>query len=199
MSDTALTNTQPIHRPVVSDVVTAIAEDSGLRKLDHQYTPASVVKKAEKQLLDPTISRSSEITEAVSLLEFDNGFLLASASPDKIGTLAIDLMHRLQKEYQCQTTSEKMHCEVAALSFVRILGIQRKLNTVMGNPEQSDLSAVLIQTLSKELDRAHRQYFSAIQTLQYAKQPPFNLNLKHVDNVNVAGQQVVNTNNTKQP
>ncbi len=50
-----------------------------------------------------------------------------------------------------------------------------------------------LSVLSKELDRANRQYISALQTLYSLKQPPLSVSLK-TDTAYLANQQVIQTN-----
>ncbi len=49
----------------------------------------------------------SDLYKAMTLNEFDQGILMASAIPERFRTFCIDFSHNLQKEYKCETPKEK--------------------------------------------------------------------------------------------
>jgi len=158
--------------------------------------------------------------KALSLYEFDNGILLTEAVPDKYRTLAIQMMRRLQEEFNCITSYEKSLSELAALSYVRVLDSQTQLSDVYTREniqaqrhdscdrdkkfyassnmptacKRTDYLLKLANHLSKELDRAYRQYLGVIQVLSNLHKPVFQVNIK-TNTAVVANQQVVNTGN----
>ena len=104
-------------------------------------------------------------------------------------------MHRLQREYDCQTTSQKMQCEIAALGFVRMLDVQKRLQDVIEKPQKSQLTINYMDKLSKDLERAQRQYNSAIQSLQYSNRPPVKMTVNVKGPVGNIGQNQQFNNN----
>ena len=63
--------------------------------------------------------------KALSLNEFQNGKLMSESIHEKLTQFAIDLMRNFQKEYDCQTMSEKAIAEQAACAFVRGLDLEK--------------------------------------------------------------------------
>ena len=63
--------------------------------------------------------------EVITINEFTNGVLMCDALPNKFRTFAIEMMRQLQKEYNCQTSSEKATCENAVMAFVRVYEYQQ--------------------------------------------------------------------------
>jgi hypothetical protein len=154
---------------------------SPLNKLKTQYDPDTIQKQAAKDLktfADGAVDPQKPLFKALTLSEFENGVLMTTTIPEQYKTLAIDMSRKLQVEYNCQTISEKATCELAAISYVRQLESQRRINLVL---EKGYVNANLnqyISVMSKELDRATRHYFSAIQTLRMMKQAPITVTIK---------------------
>jgi len=137
---------------------------------------------------------SNEIIKGMSLNEFESGVLLSTCISDLNTTFAIDLMRKLQKEYDCTTTSEKATAELAAMNYGRFLDVQRGLHTFLSKDAYGDLTIKIISVLSKELDRANRHYLTAIQTLRSLKTPPLAVNIKTQTAI-VGENQLVQSNN----
>ena len=123
-------------------------------------------------------SPDSILYKAFTLKEFESGILLTTTISEQYKTFAINFSRQLQQEYNCQTASEKATCEIVALSFTRILEIQRKLNNVLSIGSTNQNINQHIAILSKELDRANRHYLSTIQTLRMMKQAPVQITVK---------------------
>lgn len=167
-------------------------------KLKTLNDPDSILKKADEDItkLDGG-SHSSDgkdaIFKALTLSEFDNGALLSMAVSDSYKTFGIDLMRKLQAEYDCVTFSEKATAELVALSYIRTLDIQRRIKNYLDIGTFSDIGVHYVATLSKELDRANTHYISAVQTLRMLKQPPMQLTIR-ADTAVVGQNQMVQTN-----
>src|ERR1035437_7622452 len=90
-----------------------------------------------------------------------------------------EMIQRIEKEYGCKTAIEKSLAEIIGLSHVRVVRLSKIITNhssgkVSTNKEINDYYI----TISKELDRAHRQLINAIFTLKQIKMPniPFNIN-----------------------
>ena len=70
-------------------------------------------------------------------------------TPELNRTFAIELMRNFQKEYGCNTPSEKATAELAANSYVRMLSVQRKLNNFIEKDAYGDLTVKVIAVVSK--------------------------------------------------
>ena len=173
-------------------------ETQTIANLTHKHDPAMVTKEAEKLLatFDPKNYSPNEddpLLKVMSISEFDNGLLLSMATSWHSSTFGIDFMRKLQTEYDCKTASEKAIAELATASFIRVLDIQSRMKAYL---EMGSITANGVQflgLLSKDIDRAHHQYLSAIQTLKSFRQPPMQVNIK--SHTTVIGQnQLVQTN-----
>lgn len=160
--------------------------------------PNVVLEEAYKEIADGDGKKkeclpNGTVFKALTLLEFNNGVLMSRAIPDQYVVFGIDLLRQFQKEYNCQTVSEKATAELAAINYIRTLEIQRKINNYLAQDSIAELGVKFLAIMSKELDRANRHYFMAIQTLKIMKQLPMQVNIK--TNTAVVGQnQIVRTN-----
>lgn len=173
-----------------------------LKKNKLQIDPDVVLREVDKEFSsgkndNVPINPKSNYFRAMTLVEFDNGTLMFTIVPEQYRTFAIDMMRQLQKEYNCVLPSEKATTELIVLSFVRVLELQRRINGYISSQlSQTDIS--FFSTLSKELDRANRQYLSALQTLRMLKQPSLNVSIK--TNTAIVGQnQLIQENQNVNP
>jgi len=172
-----------------------------------EHDPEIRLKEAGKEIDDILNLESAALAslnnfKAVTINEFDNGVLMCDTLPDQFRTFAIEMMRQLQQEYQCQTTSERAICELATVAFVRTLEFKQlmwestKLQDSLGyahtcgqdssfSGKRACLACNKLKfelqrypQLGIELDRANRQYLSAIQTLRMMKQAPLNVTIK---------------------
>lgn len=160
--------------------------------------PIAILEQAQHELdntkdIQGTATQSS-LYKALTLFEFDKGILMASAIPERYRAFSIDFSRNLQKEYQCETPSEKATAELVAINFIRTLEIQYKINSYLGRGEITDMGVRYLAVLSKELDKANRHYLSALQTLKVIKQPALEVNIKTQTAV-VGQNQIVQSNN----
>lgn len=195
-----------------------------LAKYKSLHDPVNVIKEVEISLKKSKNkefpSSSLDDYKALSLYEFTNGLLMTDIVEEKYKTLAINMMRELQREYDCTTTAEKSLTELAALSYVRILDLQELIrsaftreqinshrhgdcgtlrdfysaSTISTACQRTKFLLKLVSILSKEHDRAYRQYITAIQMLFNLKQPPLQVNIKTQTAV-VGNQQIVQSNN----
>src|SRR3989338_7975308 len=95
--------------------------------------PGLVLKGADKELsnikegTNQQIKAENNLFKSLTLLEFDNGILLTTVIPDQYKTFGIDLMRNIQKEFSCQTPSEKATAELTAVNYIRTLEIQHRI------------------------------------------------------------------------
>ncbi len=159
--------------------------------------PAAILDNVKKEL-DKTkhhkVSSDSIVYKALSLLEFDKAILMTGSIPDGYRTFAIDFNRNIQKEYYCETPSEKATAELVALNFIRTLDIQRRINNLLEVGHVTDNLVRHFAILSKELDRANRHYLNALQTLKMLKHPALEVNIKTQTAI-VGQNQVVQANN----
>lgn len=82
-------------------------------------------------------------------------------------------------DFDCKNSVEKILAESAAIAFMRYLDGSRRLNGCMDVSEHiSDERTRYLGYLSKQMDRAHRQYLSALMALKQLKAPTIEMNIK---------------------
>lgn len=161
--------------------------------------PEFVLKEADKELSKKkgeqfALTSENSVFRAMSVLEFDTGILMSTVIPEQYRSLAIDMMRQLQKEFDCQTASEKATAELAAVNYIRTLEVQNRITRYVALGTISENGVKFLAIMSNELDRANRHYLTTIQALKTIKQPQLELNIK--TNTTVIGQnQMVQTNN----
>jgi hypothetical protein len=69
------------------------------------------------------------------------------------------------KEYHCNTTLEKSLCEIISNSYWKIMSISKILNWSLNFEYFSNERNWFISIMSKELDRANRNYLNAMNNL----------------------------------
>ena len=82
------------------------------------------------------------------------------------------------KEYDCQTEIEKSLASVIVGAYVRYIDNSRRLNNELECENITRNRNVYIANLSKQVDRAQRQYLSAVMTLKQIKAPTIEMNIK---------------------
>lgn len=95
-------------------------------------------------------------------------------------------------DYSCTTSIERALAEQIANAHVRIIDNSRRLNGELNCRDMSPHRNSYIANLSKQLDRAHRQFDSALFALRQIKQPQLSVNVK-ATNAFVSHNQQINT------
>ena len=110
--------------------------------------------------------------------ETDSHIALLESFDCRFHDMALELTTQFISENNCVTVADKMQAEITVGAFIRILDCSRKLNEAldpyfMPNKERN----ALIALLSKQIDRATRQFHSALSTFKYWKMSPVSLNI----------------------
>ncbi|MFA5744697.1 MAG: hypothetical protein WC887_00555 [Candidatus Paceibacterota bacterium] len=92
------------------------------------------------------------------------------------GAMAMNVASQLIEEYACKTASEKATAQVVANAFVRIMENSSALRGSQNDLVNCNLVGHFLM-ISKELDRATRQYEAALSTLIRMKSPTFKVNV----------------------
>jgi len=168
---------------------------------------ASDIYSAEKLLKEIIKGLDSDLTkeeknkktmEALIGFELDTHFALTETTSARYRALVVKLCKQIIQEYDCKTPSEKALAEIIAGAFVRQLRCASRLEDGLGSDNLNSYTASIMSVIGKELDRAHRQYLSAIQTLRIIKQPPLNVSIK--TNTAIVGQnQLIQENQNVNP
>jgi hypothetical protein len=131
------------------------------------------------------------IQQALFLTNLDNQILLAETVSKSFKPYAIELTRQIMQEYKCETTSEKALAQVIANAHARVLQYSRALNGVLQLTYVSMENVAYYGLLSKCLDRAQRDFITALTTLKQVKSPGININIR-ADQALVAQNQQLN-------
>lgn len=126
----------------------------------------------KKQKEDVAVKITEKASEALMLDELDNHYFLAETSSTKYRPLAIDYARKLSKEYNCTSPSEKGLVELITGAYIRYIEYSGAFNNAMRLDYLSHEKNAYYTMLSKEVDKAHRQYLTGLATLQQIKNPP---------------------------
>jgi len=120
-----------------------------------------------------------KVTEAMMMTGYERHYLVAESVADKRWRpMVTDLAQSIQKEYQCVKTSEIALAGLAASAYYRSLHAARKLNGLLDMNTMGDVVLGLIGHVSKEIERADRQYLAAIETLRSRRQPQVDVKIQ---------------------
>jgi hypothetical protein len=117
--------------------------------------------------------------QALGALSLDNHYLLSIATSKDYRSLSIELANQLIKEHSCTSASEKALVHILVNAYIRSLEYARMLssNTGPGKSITTEMNG-LYSALSKEIDRANRQFITALTTLKQLKSPSLTVNVK---------------------
>jgi len=189
-----------------------VISDDKFHKIDYlrtDYDPEDIVNRATVKLSEQAsyengeykvddLTFESPVFQATTLSEFDNGVLLINTVPVRYRTLGIHMLRQLQKDYNCILISERATAELVVLSYIHILELQRKLDHYLDEGSLTKTDARYYAILSKDLERATRQYLSELQMLKTLKLPPLKVNIK--TNTAIVGEhQIIQENQNVKP
>lgn len=162
-----------------------------INRLGADIEPQSINRKVNKifERIDnskfqkePLLSQSElqTLDQFIKMHEFEKHLLLTESLPSKFSSLAIKMAKSIIAEYKCSTSLEKSLVELIVNSFCRSLYLSSILVVVLEQKtvqiEQNFIN--YYKFIGKELDKANREYLTAITTLYQLKTPNIQLNLK---------------------
>jgi len=161
-----------------------------LKELGEDIIPnytKSVTGKEKDQMFEKFQKKSSDL---LRILELESHMCLMETFTPSYQMLSNEMSDQMIKEYNCDTGLERSLVEVIVNSFIRIIDNSRRLNNEFECGEITKNRNVFIANLSKQLDRANRQYFSALMTLRLLKSPQIEVNVKSTNTYMSQNQQI---------
>ncbi len=130
---------------------------------------------------------------AIFALGLENYYPLAETVADCYRPLIIESARQIEKEYKCKAPSERMLAGIIANAFVRVIDNSRRLDNELGDAGQSitENKTKYLTMLSKQVDRANRQFLNALMTLKQLKAPAIEMHIK-AKNAFVSQNQQIN-------
>jgi len=138
----------------------------------------------------------SEMQKQVSAVlygyEVETHMTMMESFGERFRGSAKEMCKQFIQDFDCKTNVEKSMAETAAMAFMRYLDASRRLNNCLDvNNQLSPVKTGYMAMLSKERDRAHRQYLSTVLTLKQLKSPTIEMTIK-TKNTFVAQNQQIN-------
>ena len=169
-----------------------------LKKMGEEVLPktrdGSIKEKEEtKKLFE------EEASKLLMAMGIETHSPLEAATSARFRPYALVMIDKITKEYNCTAPSEKALCDVIINSYIKVLAFTARLNgTVEANDYISENKTKFLAMLSKELDRANRQFLSALGMMRQIKSPSFEINVKAKTAFVSQNQQVNAYNNQPQ-
>ena len=132
---------------------------------------------------DPNYKTNEKMGQKIALkilrtFENDSHCALMESFSENNRIPVFEMTNDLIKELNCTTEVEKSLASTVVMSYMRFLDNSRRLNNEYETGQISDLRNKYIDNLSKQIDRAHRQYITSLMTLQQLKTPKLELTVK---------------------
>jgi hypothetical protein len=121
---------------------------------------------------------------------------LAESVEKRLRGLVVKIKRELECEYDCKKASEKALVDIVANSYVRKLSLSKKFEICQNFERFSNERNNYLSMLSKEIDRAHRQFLSSMEALKMINQPMLKVNVK-TNNAFIGEHQQFNNNQNK--
>lgn len=144
----------------------------------------------DKGIADEVVGR------AVSVLNLETHFLVSIATKEDYRPFTIEFANQLIAEYDCKTASEKALAQLTAQAYIRSIQYARSLNNAVAIGEAKPSLNTFFSIMSKEIDRANRQYTSGLTTLKQLKSPNLTVNVK-TNAAFIAQNQQLNANQSE--
>jgi len=147
-----------------------------LRKLDEKLRYISTVEKKDECYVSDEVQELAR--QASMIIGLDNHYPLVCAVKDEYKPLAVEFANQLFKEYEVKSSGEKALVQVIINSYIQLLHNSRRYNNNSDVEFLSPERTKHLAMLGKQIDRANRQFLSALSMLHQMKSPPLNVNIK---------------------
>ena len=156
--------------------------------------PKSFEEKGKKQKnIENEVNEKAR--KAVAIIGLETHYPLAGVVSESLRPLVLEIVGQIEKEYDCKTTTEKILAEMAAGAYVRALEYGQAFNGYTRVEFLSSEQNNYYTSMSKEADRAHRQFINTVSFLKQIKSPSIEFNIK-AKTAFISQNQQINTDNT---
>lgn len=119
-----------------------------------------------------------EVQQALPIITLDTHYLIAEVVGERYRPFVITFAKQLIDEYQCKTPSEKALAQNIAISYVRSIELSNRATSMARTDSTSQEKNGYYGALSKELDRAQRQFTSSLLVLKQMKSPNLEVTIR---------------------
>ena len=147
-----------------------------LKELSENLLPRMKSGKANEE---ETKKTTEIIAKALMVYGLETHYPLVETVNPSYRPLAIEFSRQLIKEFDCKTPSEKALAQIVVNAYLRVIDASRRHNNCLEAAQYlSDERTKYLAVASKQLDRANRQFITALTTLKQIKTPSFEINVK---------------------
>jgi len=190
-------NTKPVKQYTVDEV-----RDVLRRELYYKGHPTLLLEKMAAAIPEVLQGKNKQkydelLQEVAQIMNLDNHVLLFKSAGTGYESFGVEFASLLITEYNCTSPSEKALAQAITSAYIRSIKYAEMLSVnISGDrPITKELNNYY-NFLSKEIDRAQRQYITGLQTLKQLKSPSLPVTIKTTTAYIAENQQV---NSVTQP
>lgn len=167
-------------------------KDALLKELTQDIIPKCLDSKNEKnEVVKKRFTDKSMLL--LRIFENESHVALMESFSENYRMFSKEMADDLIKEFNCIKEYEKALAKLMTNAYIRVLDNSRRLNNELESREITPNKNVYIANLSKQVDRANRQFISALMTLKQLKVPQIEMNIK-TNTAFISNNQQVNVN-----
>lgn len=127
------------------------------------------------------------------IFENESHVALMEAVDENYRMMGKEMSDQMMHEFDCKNEAERSLVKLIVNAYIRVLDNSRRLNNELNGQNITPNRNIYIANLSKQIDRANRQYISALLTLKQLKAPNIEMNIK-TNNAFISNNQQINVN-----
>jgi hypothetical protein len=136
----------------------------------------------------------NKVIEYSKAMSLDTNIHALNGIDFKMGGMALQMISELKKEYDIKTPQDKAYLQIAVSAFCRYHSNMNEFKRWKNHDWNSHERCAYMGMLSKDADKAFRQYHSIIQYFEAKKNPPLHVNVKTKTAFIAQNQQNIATN-----
>lgn len=147
-----------------------------MKELSEDLLPQIKSGKADKEVYKKA---TEAVSKALMVYGLETHYPLAETVNKSYRPLAIEFSRQLIQEFDCKTPSEKALAQIVVNAYLRVMDSSKKFNNCYEASEYlSKERTNHLSVMSKQLDRANRQFITALATLKQLKTPSLEINVR---------------------
>jgi len=167
-------------------------KDSLLKELVQDIIPKYIdTESKEKEDVQKRFTEKSILL--LRIFENESHVGLMESFTDKYQMTVREMSKTMISEFNCSNEAEKALVGLIVNAYMRVLDNSRRLDNELEGRNITHERNVYIANLSKQIDRANRQFISALLTLKQLKAPTIEMNIK-ANTAFVSNHQQINVN-----
>lgn len=127
------------------------------------------------------------------IFENESHVALMESVDENYRMMGKEMSDEMMQEFDCKNEAERSLVKLMVNAYIRVLDNSRRLNNELNGQNITPNRNIYIANLSKQVDRANRQYISALLTLKQIKSPNVEMNIK-TNNAFISNNQQINVN-----